>query len=105
MNKARVTARRASFKPSLKIPVAFSLAMGLSVLTLASWAITPQSYQLYTQAQLAERRSDLDGAERALRQAIAMDPQDYLNYVKLASILNQEGKPNEAVSYYQQALN
>lgn len=105
MNKVQVTADQASFKMPWKASLVFSLAVGLSVMSLASWAITPQSYQLYTQAQVAERHSDLDSAERALRQAIAMDPQDYLNYVKLASILNQEGKPNEAVSYYQQALN
>jgi tetratricopeptide (TPR) repeat protein len=88
-----------------QLSLAMTLALGLGMMANPTWAVSPQSYQYYVQAQQAERRGNLEGAERALRQAIAMDPQDYLNYVKLASLLNQQGKPNEAVSYYQQALN
>jgi tetratricopeptide (TPR) repeat protein len=67
-------------------------------------ALTPQAREYYNQAVQAERRGNLEEAEQALRRAIGMDPQDYLNVVKLASILNQQGKPNEAISYYQKAL-
>ena len=90
-----------------KLSLAFTLTLGvtLSALNTAGWALTPQSRDAYLQAQQAERKGNLDAAERSLRQAIAMDPQDYLNYVKLASILNQQGKPNEAANYYQQAMN
>lgn len=90
-----------------KTRLAFTLALGLgvSLLNVSGWAISPQSREYYLQAQQAELRGNPDQAEQALRKAIALDPQDYLNYVKLASLLNQQGKPNEAISYYQQALN
>ena len=89
------------------LPLAITLGLSLSVAQLAApvWAITPQARDAYQQAVQAERLGHLSDAERFLRQAIALDPQDYLNYVKLASILNQQDKPNEAASYYQHALN
>ena len=46
----------------------------------------------------------MEEASQALRKAIALDPKDYLNCVKLASILNQQGKPHEAITYYQKAI-
>lgn len=91
-------------KGPLAIPV--GIMMGGLILGLApGWALAPQARQYYIEAQQAELRGNLDGAEHALRKATALDPQDYFNYVKLAGILSQQGKPNEAASLYQQALN
>lgn len=85
------------------IPVAVVLAASLG-LAGAGHALTPQSREYYNQAIHAERRGELEQAEQALRKAIALDPADYLNHVKLGSVLNQQGKPNEAINYYQKAL-
>ncbi|HEY9745648.1 MAG TPA: tetratricopeptide repeat protein, partial [Oculatellaceae cyanobacterium] len=81
-----------------------ALAAWLAASNTPGWSLTPPAYDAYRQAQQAELRGDLPQAEAALRRAIALDPTDYLNYVKLASILNQQGKPNEAILYYQKAL-
>ena len=99
------TARYLHLAP-LAVTLSLGLGLGVALSQLApSWALTPQSREYYLKAQQSERRGLLKDAETNLRQAIAMDPKDYLNYVKLASILNQEDRPNEAISYYQQALN
>jgi len=86
------------------LALSFTLAALIPISSAPGWALTPQSRDAYLKAQQAERRGNLAEAEADLRQAISMDAKDYLNYVKLASILNQEDKPNEAVSYYQKAL-
>jgi tetratricopeptide (TPR) repeat protein len=89
---------------SKSINLALSVGIGLSGLSFSkSFALTPSARTYYLQAIQAERRGQLDVAEQALRKAISVDPTDYLNFVKLAAVLNQEGKPNEAVSYLQQA--
>jgi tetratricopeptide (TPR) repeat protein len=67
-------------------------------------ALAPQANTYYGQSRQAELSGNLASAESLLRQAIALDAQDYLNYVKLASLLGREGKPNEAASLYRQAL-
>ncbi len=90
-----------------KAPLALTVTLGLALTAFmgSGWALSPQSRQYYMEAQQAELHGKLEQAEQALRKAVALDSQDYLNFVKLASILNQLGKPNEALSYYQQALN
>jgi tetratricopeptide (TPR) repeat protein len=86
------------------LPVVLALTIGMGLGMPSTEALTPQARDYYNQAVQAERRGNLEEAEQALRKAIGLDPQDYLNVVKLASILNQQGKPNEAISYYQKAL-
>ena len=92
--------------PSLYAPlIAASVVIALSAFALQpAAALTPQARPYYMQAIQAERHGHLEDAENALRKAMSLDPQDYLNYVKLGSILSQEGKPREALSYYQKAL-
>lgn len=68
------------------------------------FALTPEAYDSYKAAQAEIQQNHLEAAERLLRQATTQDPDDYLNFVKLASVLAQLGKPNEAVSMYQRAL-
>ncbi len=83
----------------------FALALGLCLTasTTKAWSLTPNALEDYNQAEAAERSGDLQVAEQKIRQSIAQDPDDYLNLLKLGALLNQEGKPNEALTYYQRA--
>jgi tetratricopeptide (TPR) repeat protein len=93
----------AAFRLSRSCSVLLSVGLSLNCFSPAALALTPGAHTYYLQAVQAERRGQLDIAEQALRKAIAIDPSDYLNLVKLGAVLNQEGRPNEAISYLQQA--
>jgi tetratricopeptide (TPR) repeat protein len=70
---------------------------------LQGLAIEAHSYKHYQDAVLLERQGKYAEAEQDLRFAIAKDPYDSLNYIKLANVLAQQGKPKEAVSLLKKA--
>jgi tetratricopeptide (TPR) repeat protein len=80
------------------------LSASLAVtLPLQSLAIEAHSYKHYQDAALLERQGKYAEAEQELRFAIAKDPYDCLNYIKLSNVLAQQGKPKEAISLLQKA--
>lgn len=72
-------------------------------LTTQAAAITAESLNAYQQGVAAERAGDLKAAESAFRKAMETDPDDVLNYIKLASTLAQMGRLNESISLYTRA--
>ena len=80
-----------------------AVAVGICAIPTAAFALSPESLTYYQQAVAFERNGELEQAEQAFRQATAADPNDYLNFVKLASVLGQLGKTQEAISTYHQA--
>ncbi|MBY0404785.1 MAG: tetratricopeptide repeat protein [Cyanobacteria bacterium] len=68
-----------------------------------AWAIEEHSFKHYQAGVLLERQGNLRQASEEYRMAIAQDPFDSLNYIKLASVLAQLGNTHEAISLYQKA--
>lgn len=58
----------------------------------------------FNQARIHEKNGKWDQAENELRQATFRDPNDYLNFVRLADSLIRSGKTNEAIATYQRAI-
>lgn len=99
----------------LALTVVFSALPALAQTSPQSRSASPQSksaspqspenpFYHYKQAQYFEREGKSDKAEAALRQSMALAPTDYLNYVKLASLLAQRGQTQEAISLYKKAM-
>jgi tetratricopeptide (TPR) repeat protein len=82
----------------------FALLLGVLSTASASHALTQESYQAYQQAVTYERDNKLTEAEQAVRKAIALDPDDPYNLVKLAGILVAAGKTQEAIGLYRRAI-
>lgn len=88
-------------------PSASRIAMLLAVmLTLTGpvHAIIPAAYQQYQQGVSLEEKQDFRGAEQAYRMAIALDPYDALTYIRLASIVERDGRRDEALTLYEKAI-
>ncbi|MGE0199735.1 MAG: tetratricopeptide repeat protein [Candidatus Melainabacteria bacterium] len=67
-------------------------------------ALTPDAYQAEKAATQAAEDNNTDAALMALKKAQAADPSDYLILVKMAGILTEHGKYNEAASLLKQAM-
>jgi tetratricopeptide (TPR) repeat protein len=79
--------------------------LGLLLLSTTgpAWSITEESLKLYNQGVTLERQGRMEAAIQSLRQAVAMDPDDPMNVLKLASLLSHAGRTNEAISVFKQA--
>src|SRR5271169_3665633 len=68
---------------------------------------SPAAAQVHTyleQAAEAMHKGDLASAEETLRRALAIDPRSLVALNNLGIVLSREGKPAEAIPFYQEAL-
>lgn len=95
-----VQAKYKSLTRYAMIALAISVAVNSTNL---SWAIEATALKHYDNARALERQGKLKEAEAEIRNAMAKDPYDSMNFIKLASILSQLGQHNEAISWYKRA--
>ncbi len=82
----------------------FAASLFLSLLAAPVFAITPAALEHYQTGLQLEKRNDYRGAEQEYRTALGLDPYDSLTYIRLAHVLERDGKKEEALSLYQKAL-
>ncbi len=95
--------RPTRFSHSRLLAASLTLSVAMGGVALPVLAIEPASLEHYRKAADLERDGRLEEAVRELRSAIAADPYDQLNFIKLASVLAQLGNTNEAVAMYKKA--
>jgi len=79
-------------------------AMAL-LIVLAGWLLLPQLAVIYNnQGVEARDRGNLTNAERRFQRAIALDPDLVVPYYNLADVYGQIERPEEAMTWYQQAI-
>lgn len=85
-------------------PAVLATVVLVSSLGITAFAITSSAYDHYQKAIELEKTNDLRGAEREYRLAAALDPYDSLTYLRLAALMERNGKRDEALQLYQRAL-
>jgi protein O-GlcNAc transferase len=87
----------------LSFPVAWMVVGCMMVSAVPAHALLPLALKHYQAALVAEKANRLDQAEFELNQAITVDPNDPLTYIKLGNILEAQGRYERALAAYQTA--
>lgn len=82
----------------------FALTVPVLLWGGAADGMIPSALEHYQKGIMLERMNDFRGAEQAYRMALALDPYDSLTYLRLAHLVEQNGKKDEALDLYQKAL-
>lgn len=90
-------------KRRIVVPVITACLLNAIVGQSQTWAMHPLALKHYQQAVQFEREGNIDFAINELRNTITLDPTDSLNLLKLAALLHQQGKTNEAMAMFQKA--